>query len=52
MSELIIDEPGRVTLLLGNEGLVRGALEATFVAVNRQCFEEGMAVAGRQEVAA
>lgn len=28
MSELLIDEPGRVALLLGNEGLVRGALEA------------------------
>ena len=28
MSELLINEPGRTTLLLGNEGLVRGALEA------------------------
>jgi TPP-dependent indolepyruvate ferredoxin oxidoreductase alpha subunit len=28
MLELLIDEPGRVALLLGNEGLVRGALEA------------------------
>jgi indolepyruvate ferredoxin oxidoreductase alpha subunit len=28
MSELLINEPGRKALLLGNEGLVRGALEA------------------------
>lgn len=28
MSELLINEPGRVALMLGNEGLVRGALEA------------------------
>lgn len=28
MSELLINEPGRKVLLLGNEGLVRGALEA------------------------
>jgi indolepyruvate ferredoxin oxidoreductase alpha subunit len=28
MSELLINEPGRKTLLLGNEALVRGALEA------------------------
>jgi indolepyruvate ferredoxin oxidoreductase alpha subunit len=28
MSELLIDEPGKKVLLLGNEGLVRGALEA------------------------
>jgi indolepyruvate ferredoxin oxidoreductase alpha subunit len=28
MSELLIDEPGRKALLLGNEALVRGALEA------------------------
>jgi hypothetical protein len=52
MSELLIDEPGRVALLLGNEGLVRGALKAAFVAANLQCFEEGMVVAGRQGVAA
>lgn len=28
MSELLIDEPGRKVLMLGNEGLVRGAFEA------------------------
>ena len=28
MSELLINEPGRKVLLLGNEALVRGALEA------------------------
>jgi hypothetical protein len=52
MSELLIDEPGRVALLLGSEGLVWRALEVAFVTANLQCFEEGMTIAGRQGVAA
>lgn len=52
MLELLINQPGRIALMLGIEDLMGGVLEAAFVATNCKGCKEGMTVTSWREVAA